>query len=320
MDPGIVQYLVDLKKSPDPFFSFPAYCTSGAQVDLTAPPSKMGCFASPLFASLWIPMTRQIQPLAEQHDMPRFLTALPVFNESKHVTAVLDEVSKYAADVLVIDDGSTDGTRQLLAGRHDVDVLVHEENRGYGAALQSAFEYAIVRRYDVLVTIDCDGQHEPQRISHLAQACRSADIVSGSRYLNWEDSSAGEAPADRMRINQWITAELNRRLGLNLTDAFCGFKAYRSHALAQMNLEETGYALPLELWVQAAHLGLDIVELPVPLIYLDEERSFGGSLDAAETRLQYYLEVIDRAIDAIDLPTFDASGSSLYGSDALPCT
>ena len=264
-------------------------------------------------------MTGQSQPLPEQDYMPRFLTALPVYNESKHVTAVLDEVSKYAADVLVIDDGSSDGTRELLASRHDIDVLAHDENRGYGAALRSAFEYAIVHRYDVLVTIDCDGQHEPQRITQLAQACRGADIVSGSRYLDREDSASGEAPEDRKRINQWITAEMNRRLGLNITDAFCGFKAYRSHALAQLNLEETGYALPLELWVQAAHLALDIVELPVPLIYLDEERSFGGSLDAAEKRMQYYREVIDRAIDAIDLPTFDASDTSLCGSDALPC-
>ena len=82
-----------------------------------------------------------------------------------------------------------------------------------------------------------------------------------------------------------MTAELNRRLSLNLTDAFCGFKAYRVGKLSQVKITEPGYAMPLELWVEAAGTGLSIRELAVPLIYLDEKRSFGGELDHAETRL-----------------------------------
>jgi len=227
----------------------------------------------------------------------RFLTALPVYNEAKHVTAVLNEVVCNAEDVLVVDDGSIDGTRELLAQRRDVTVVSHPRNRGYGAALRTAFEYAIARQYDVLVTIDCDGQHEPQRIAQLAAACADADIVSGSRYLKLDDP-ARQAPADRRRINMQVTEELNCRLGLKLSDAFCGFKAYRVEALKRLNVTESGYAMPLELWVQAAFHGLKIVELPVPLIYLEEERSFGGSLDDAGTRLAYYHSVIDRAVQA----------------------
>lgn len=226
----------------------------------------------------------------------RFLTALPVFNEVGHVTDVLDRVAANATDVLVVDDGSTDGTRELLAERRDVTVISHEKNRGYGAALRTAFEYAIVHRYDVLVTIDCDGQHEPQRIGQLVAACENADIVSGSRYLDLGDS-VGQAPADRRRINSQLTDELNCRLGLRLTDAFCGFKAYRVSELARLQLTETGYAMPLELWVQAAFHGLRVIESPVPLVYLDEKRSFGGALDDAATRLAHYHEVIDRAVE-----------------------
>jgi dolichol-phosphate mannosyltransferase len=228
---------------------------------------------------------------------PRVLTALPVYNEAQHVSPVLDEVVRYAADVLVVDDGSTDGTSELLAARSDFRCIQHESNRGYGAALKTAFDYAIENEYDVLVTIDCDGQHEPQRIGQLVAACRSADIVSGSRYL-WNRENAERAPAERRQINVQITRELNERLGLTLTDAFCGFKAYRIAALAQMRITEPGYGMPLELWVQAAHLGLRIVELPVPLIYLDEERSFGGSLDDGRKRLEYYHRVLDLAIAA----------------------
>jgi dolichol-phosphate mannosyltransferase len=255
---------------------------------------------------------------ASRDPLPRFLTALPVYNECRHVTSVLDEVVKYAADVLVVDDGSTDGTHRLLSERDDVDVIVHPENRGYGAALQTAFEYAIVRRYDVIVTIDCDGQHEPQRITQLVDRCQYADIVSGSRYLVARPET-DLAPTDRRHINQIITAELNRRLGLHLTDAFCGFKAYRTAALAELELTESGYAMPLELWVQAACHGLSIDEVPVPLIYLDEQRSFGGALDAADVRLEYYRQVIDRAMNSFCRSVPATASPKLCGFGVKSC-
>ncbi len=225
----------------------------------------------------------------------RHLTALPVFNEVAYVDSVLDEVAHYSDDILVIDDGSTDGTSQRLAERSDVHVVAHPVNRGYGAALLTAFRYAEENNYDIVVTIDCDGQHEPQRIPRFVSACQDVDIVSGSRYLKQYPGDS-QPPAQRRQVNLRVTAELNRRLGLNLTDAFCGFKAYRLDALRQLELTEVGYAMPLELWVEAAAHDLRIIELPVPLIYLEEKRSFGGVLDDAATRLEYYHLVIDRSV------------------------
>ncbi|MEX0585377.1 MAG: glycosyltransferase family 2 protein, partial [Pirellulales bacterium] len=152
----------------------------------------------------------------------RFLVALPVYNEAGHVAGVLDEVRRFSRDILVVDDGSTDGTAEVLAGLRDVQVLSHPKNRGYGAALRTAFNYASANDYDVLVTIDCDGQHEPLRIPHFVAACRGVDIVSGSRYLQ-QFPGDSQPPEQRRQINQQITADINRRLGLQLTDAFCGF-------------------------------------------------------------------------------------------------
>ena len=263
----------------------------------------------------------------------RYLTALPVYNEAAFIYEVLDEVRRFSDEVLVVNDGSTDGSAELLSARDDVRVVTHESNRGYGAALSTAFDYADRHGFEMVVTIDCDGQHEPQRIPQFVAACHElhrnddefndgecndrasndvtsngvasngvnrgrVDIVSGSRYLRQYDSDS-VAPVERRRINMQVTRELNQRFNLELTDAFCGFKAYRVSALRKLQLTEVGYAMPLELWVQAAHVGLNIIELPVPLIYLDEERSFGGMLDTPDVRLEYYHLVLDRAEAAL---------------------
>jgi glycosyltransferase involved in cell wall biosynthesis len=227
----------------------------------------------------------------------RVLTALPVYNEADHVAGAIAGALTYCRDVLLVDDGSIDGTSKLLAARDDIRLIRHPTNQGYGIALRSAFDFAVQGGYDVLVTIDCDGQHQPQLIPKFVERCcrGDVDIVSGSRYLRRFPGDS-DPPEDRRRVNHLITAELNCRLGLQLTDAFCGFKAYRVAALMQLKLTEPGYAMPLELWAQAARLRLRIVELPIPLIYLDEKRSFGGALDDTATRLAVYRQVLEHVI------------------------
>lgn len=223
----------------------------------------------------------------------RILTAVPVYNEARHVLGVLREVRRYTPDILVINDGSTDRTAELLASQPDLNVLTHPTNRGYGAALISAFDFALKYGADVLVTMDCDGQHEPARIPVLLEAIHNADIVSGSRYLrDFRQDTA--APHERRQINALITEELNARFGLNLTDAFCGFKAYRREALSRLEITEKAWGMPLQLWVQAARLSLRIEEVAVPRVYLDPNRAFGGVLDNYDERLSYYRSVIDR--------------------------
>lgn len=222
------------------------------------------------------------------------LTAIPVYNEARHVESVLREVRRHSPRILVVNDGSTDGTADILTRQPGLEVITHAVNRGYGAALISAFAYARRQAIDVLVTMDCDGQHEPSRIPVLLEAIHDADIVSGSRYLR-DFHQDTQAPRDRRRINAEIAAELNRRFDLELTDAFCGFKAYRRNALECLHITETGWGMPLQLWVQAARLGLRIKEVGVPRLYLDPHRAFGSVLDDAEKRLAYYRRVIAAA-------------------------
>jgi glycosyltransferase involved in cell wall biosynthesis len=248
--------------------------------------------------------------------MSRVLVAMPVYNELKLIGGVLDQVLQYCPNVLTINDGSTDGTAEYLETRSDIRIVNHPHNRGYGAALKSAFEYAQEHRFEILVTIDADGQHDPSRIPRFASAAERFDIVSGSRYLK-EFPENTPAPSRRRFINQRVTAELNRRLGFHLTDAFCGFKAYRVEALKHLDINENGYAMPLELWVKAAAAKLTVVEIPVPRIYLDATRTFGGVLDDAETRLEYYHLVIDRSIAAAEEAGAVLNRGTLCGDAAI---
>ncbi len=229
----------------------------------------------------------------------RWLTAIPVYNEAAHVRNVLAAVRRVSPRILVVDDGSTDDTEKILDGERDLRVIRHATNSGYGAALQTAFQYAIAHHYDGLVTMDCDGQHQPDRIPLLLEQIDGADIVSGSRYLR-EFRHDTPPPNDRRFINATITAEINERFGLAITDAFCGFKAYRREALQQLNIRERGWGMPLEVWVQAAKLGLRIREVGVPRVYLDPSRAFGGVLNDPTERLAYYRRVIDDAEYAWD--------------------
>ncbi|MEX0652521.1 MAG: glycosyltransferase family 2 protein [Phycisphaeraceae bacterium] len=223
----------------------------------------------------------------------RTLVAIPVYNEEQYVTKVLKEVGRYAEHILVVDDGSTDQTPMLLA-QEKVDVIRHAENRGYGRSIRDAFRFAQCYDYDWLITMDCDEQHEPRSLPDFYQAIADddADVLSGSRYLD-ADVCGDPPPADRRAINMQVTRMVNDTLGLDITDGFCGYKAYRVSKLKHLKLNEDGYAIPLQFWVQVAAHDLRVKEVPIRLIYNDPNRSFGGKLDDPEHRMAHYREVFD---------------------------
>ncbi|HEV8292489.1 MAG TPA: glycosyltransferase family 2 protein [Tepidisphaeraceae bacterium] len=241
----------------------------------------------------------------------RLLIAIPVYNERKYLNPVLNKVKTFHPDILVIDDGSTDGTQGLLAPRKDIQVITHAANQGYGQSLIDAFNWADSRGYDWVITMDCDEQHEPEMIPEFIKEIKTNrwDLISGSRYLkpNKEDDLP---PGDRRSINATITEVLNSLFNLRITDAFCGFKAHRVAPTVALKLDETGYAFPMQLWPRVARANLRLSEIPVRLIYNDPNRYFGGTLDDATYRLKHYLSVLRAELEKFDQPASEPATCS----------
>ncbi len=260
--------------------------------------------------------------LVAHSQRPRILLGIPVYNEQRYVAPVLAEVRRYApSDILVIDDGSTDQTPTLLA-KQPVEVIRHAENRGYGRSMQDMIRWADFDSFDWLITMDCDEQHEPASIPRFIERIMAdeSDVISGSRYLL--PSPGDDAPpSDRQAINKQITEELNQRLGLSLTDAFCGFKAYRVSACRKLKLSVDGYDFPMQFWVQAVAHDLAIEELPVRLIYNDPTRTFGGPLNDSKKRLEAYRRTMHREIidNHMRLPASAAQGLNVCRVSVCEC-
>jgi glycosyltransferase involved in cell wall biosynthesis len=217
---------------------------------------------------------------------------MPVYNEESTVEYVIDSIRDYHhGEILVVDDGSTDGTAMKLASRDDILVLAHPENLGYGKSLIDGFAFAQFAGLQRVITMDCDGQHEPKHIPEFFAALTDdVDLVSGSRYLP-SSRVSGDAPVRRREINDALTAQVNAVTGFGITDAFCGFKAYQVDRFVALGLTEPGYAMPMELWAKARRADWKVRELPVDRIYFDHDRSFGADLDDPDKRLAYYERV-----------------------------
>ncbi len=230
--------------------------------------------------------------------MPGVLVAIPVFNEIKYVADVLKEVSKHSKNILVVNDGSTDGTSKTLESYPHIQIISHEHNEGYGQSLIDVFSFAYRNNFEWVITIDCDFQHEPAYIEKFYSEIEKddADIISGSRYLSRMNLGSIPPPKDRVAINKRITRIFNRELNMGITDAFCGFKSYRTEAISRLELDEKGYAFPLQLWVKAARANLKIREIPVPLIYHSPKRNFQGLFEMSAIRFDYYMKVIRREL------------------------
>ncbi len=202
---------------------------------------------------------------------PLALVITPTYNERETIVEVvhrLFDASGERVDLLVIDDGSPDGTAQVVAKLAAEDSRIHLETRraklGLGTAYVMGFKWAIARGYDAVVEMDADLSHNPADVPRLLDALQEADLVIGSRYVpggavsNWGRGRRLLSATGNLYARLW--------LGFSVKDSTAGFRSYRTSALAKQNLDtilSEGYAFQIEMTRRFHKAGLRIREIPI---------------------------------------------------------
>lgn len=210
-------------------------------------------------------------PPATEHlqHRPKIVAAIPCFNEARYIGSVVIKAKKFVESIIVIDDGSTDATAEIAA-EAGAAIHRHSQNRGYGAAIRSAFAKGRQLEADVLVILDGDGQHDPSDIPNLVKPLLEgeADVVVGSRFLG-----EGKRPPFHRRLGQRVlTAATNLGSGQALSDSQSGFRAYSSKALKELSLAESGMSASSEIQFAIGKSGLRVAEVPIDVSYMDKAK------------------------------------------------
>jgi dolichol-phosphate mannosyltransferase len=204
----------------------------------------------------------------------RALVIVPTYNERENILKLIDAVLAQAAeiDVLVVDDGSPDGTGQLVDERVAIDNRVHILHRGrklgLGTAYLAGFHWALERDYEFIFEMDADFSHDPQHLPQFLSSIENADLVLGSRYregrvtvVNW--------PIARLMLSYFANVYARAVTGLQVFDATGGFKCFRRKVLEAIPLTDVrsnGYAFQIEMSFRAWKKGFRIVEIPIVFV------------------------------------------------------
>lgn len=234
------------------------------------------------------------------------VVGIPAYNEEKSIAKVVIQAKKYADKVVVCDDGSSDFTG-AIAEALGADVIRHEVNCGYGAALQSLFSRAKELEADVLVTLDADGQHMPEEIPSLMKPILQgeADIAIGSRFVRGEKKGKEGVRSRYRRLGiRLITKMSNTASKFSLEDAQSGFRAYNRQALKILSTLEEGMGVSVEILLHASRHHLRVKEVSATCNY-DNVESSKNTIRHGTSVLMTLLKLVveDRPLVYLGLPS-----------------
>jgi len=227
---------------------------------------------------------------------PGIVVSIPAHNEQRFIAGVVRKARKFADEVVVVDDGSTDGTAKV-AEAAGASVVRHGVKRGVGEASRTCFEQAKRKGACVLVTLDGDGQHDADGIPMILAPILNgdADLVIGSRLLT-NHSSMPKYRRFGIGVITWL---FNLGSKLRISDAQSCFRAYGTKALNSLNIRERGFGFSVELLVQARQKGFTITEVPISCIYHSASHSanpithgLGVALTLVKLRLESLLSSV----------------------------
>ena len=191
------------------------------------------------------------------------IVCIPAYNEEVKIKDVIKKSLPYVDKVVVCDDGSTDDTA-VVAKKAGAVVISHEKNLGYGATISTLFDYCR-NNAEIMVTLDGDGQHDPDQIPDLINVIlkHNVDVVIGSRSLRDEK----DLPSYRRAGIKIITSTINSATNLKVTDSQSGFRAYAKSAIDLIHPTESGMGVSTEILVKISNNGLSIAEVPITVSY-----------------------------------------------------
>ena len=195
--------------------------------------------------------------------MPKIIAIIPAYNEELSIGSVVISTEKYVDQIIVVDDGSSDNTSEIAA-KAGAQVINHIQNMGKGAALKTGFE--AVKDADIIVTIDSDGQHNPEEIPKLVKPIEDgeADIVNGSRYL---DNTDNGTPKYRRLGQTILDTATNLNTGLKITDSQSGFRAFAARTIPAFRFTKTDFSIESEMLMDAASKDFKIAEVQIEVTY-----------------------------------------------------
>ena len=201
------------------------------------------------------------------------LVVIPTFNEAKSIGDILDALKDLDADVLVIDDGSPDGTAEVVR-LHKVEVVQRESKQGLGNAYRTGFSIGLARGYTYIIQMDADGSHQVSDLINMMEWIGSSDLLIGSRWI--QDGSISNWSKAREYLSRTANRYANVMLGLKVKDSTSGFRIYESALLKKMDLstiKSEGYCFQIEMARRAVASGGSVAEIPINFI----ERTHGKS-------------------------------------------
>ncbi|AJM91246.1 glycosyltransferase family 2 protein [Nitrosopumilus piranensis] len=191
------------------------------------------------------------------------LACIPAFNEETYIEDVVKKSLPHVDQVVVCDDGSTDATAKIAkdAGA----IVISQKNQGYGAAIATLFDYARKENAQIMITLDGDGQHNPEQIPLLVDAitAHNVDVAVGSRFL--DDST--DVSGYRKSGIKIITSASNYGTNFKVTDSQSGFRAYSKVAIDAIHPTEQGMSVSTEILLKISNKGLSVAEVPVTISY-----------------------------------------------------
>jgi|TARA_B110000438_G_scaffold221518_1_gene214781 glycosyltransferase involved in cell wall biosynthesis len=192
------------------------------------------------------------------------IACIPAYNEESNIESLVKSSQNYVDTVIVCDDASTDNTA-FMAKKAGAVVISHKTNKGYGAAIISLFNYARENNADVMVTLDGDGQHDPDQIPLLLNTItqHNVDVVIGSRFLN----SNTESPGYRKTGIKIITSAANYGTDLKVSDSQSGFRVYSKNAINEIHPTENGMSVSTEILLKISNKKLSLAEIPITVSY-----------------------------------------------------